>query len=194
MWPLRRKIRNLGIGPNPASPNNARRELARALLRQEKRLRGVEAGAIDVQLVGQISCAEDWPRILAYWDQLAPTETARWTRSVEPGVNSLNLWPVPAGRIGWLAGKGGDVGKRQPKTLLSTSSVIHLNPDKNPVDAETALAIICTHWLEGIGMKEYEALRLAPPVLETWARRGRLISREIIDFGLAWPLPPTEGI
>lgn len=184
MWRLRGKVRNLG----------ARSALARALRRQEKRLRGVEVGVIDVQLLGQISCAEDWPRLLAYWDQLVPTETARWTRIVEPGTYSLNLWPVPAGPMGRAVGMGGDVGKRQPKKLLQTPAVIHFDPQKSSLDAETALAIVCTHWLEDSGMKKYEALRFAPPVLEAWATRGRLISREIVDFDLAWPLPPADGI
>jgi hypothetical protein len=49
-------------------------------------------------------------------------------------------------------------------------------------------------WLEDVGMSDFRALRLAPPVLEAWAPGGRLVSREIIDFDLDWSLPPPDGI
>jgi hypothetical protein len=35
--------------------------------------------------------------------------------------------------------------------------------------------------------------RLAPPVLETWATGGRLITREFVDFDLDWSLPAVDG-
>jgi hypothetical protein len=31
-------------------------------------------------------------------------------------------------------------------------------------------------------------------VLEAWAPGGRLVSRAVVDFGLAWPLPAADGI
>jgi hypothetical protein len=37
-------------------------------------------------------------------------------------------------------------------------------------------------------------MRFAPPILEEWAARGRLLLREIIDFGLHWSLPPADGV
>jgi hypothetical protein len=43
-------------------------------------------------------------------------------------------------------------------------------------------------------MTDFQALRLAPPVLETWATGGRLLSREVVDFGLEWSLPAADGI
>jgi NAD(P)-dependent dehydrogenase (short-subunit alcohol dehydrogenase family) len=35
---------------------------------------------------------------------------------------------------------------------------------------------------------------LASPVLERWATGGRLVSREVVDFGLEWSLPAAHGI
>ena len=58
----------------------------------------------------------------------------------------------------------------------------------------TALAVVCATWLEDIGMEKFEAVRLAPPVLEAWAPRGRLISRTVEGFGLDWSLPAADGI
>jgi hypothetical protein len=45
-----------------------------------------------------------------------------------------------------------------------------------------------------VGMSDFEALRLAPPVLEVWATGGRLVSREVVGFALDWPLPAADGI
>jgi hypothetical protein len=56
------------------------------------------------------------------------------------------------------------------------------------------LAVVCAAWLEDVGTTDFQALRLAPPVLEGWATGGRLVSREVVDFGLDWPLPPAGGI
>ena len=68
------------------------------------------------------------------------------------------------------------------------------DPDEPESDAVTGLAVTCTTWLEDVGMTEFAALRLAPPVLEAWATGGRLISREVVDFGLDWPLPAADGV
>jgi hypothetical protein len=42
-------------------------------------------------------------------------------------------------------------------------------------------------------MSDFDALRLAPPVLEAWAPGGRLVSRMVVDFGMDWPLPVADG-
>jgi hypothetical protein len=95
--------------------------------------------------------------------------------------------------VGGAAGLGGDVRKRQPKRLLCTPGLTRFDPDKGS-DATTALAVVCTTWLEDVGMTDFRALRVAPPVLETWARGGRLLSRTVEDFGLEWSLPAADGI
>jgi len=68
------------------------------------------------------------------------------------------------------------------------------DPEKRPSDATTALAVVCATWLEDVGMSDFEALRLAPPVLETWASGGRLLSRSAMDFGLEWSLLVADGV
>jgi len=68
------------------------------------------------------------------------------------------------------------------------------DPEKRPSDATTALAVVCATWLDDVGTSDFEALRLAPPVLETWATGGRLLSRAVVDFGLEWSLPAADGI
>jgi len=57
----------------------------------------------------------------------------------------------------------------------------------------TALAVVCATWLDDVGMTDFQALRLAPPVLEVWAPKGQLRSRRVEDFGLPWSLPAAEA-
>jgi hypothetical protein len=182
------------LGKNVATPEDARRALSQALKRQRERLALAESEAVDVQLLGQVTSAEEWPKLLAYWERRNPSGVAAWPRRLERGAYALNLWPLAAGRVGRAAGLGADVRKRQPKKLLCTPGLTRFEPDKGGSDATTALAVVCATWLEDVGMTDFQALRLAPPVLEAWATGGRLLSRAVMDFGLEWSLPPADGI
>jgi hypothetical protein len=115
-------------------------------------------------------------------------------RQASTGAYALNLWPLPAGRVGRAAGLGADVRKRQPKKMLSAPGLTVFEPERSGSDATTALAVVCATWLEDVGMTDFQALRLAPPVLETWATGGRLVSRAVVDFDLEWSLPAADGI
>jgi hypothetical protein len=86
------------------------------------------------------------------------------------------------------------VRKRQPKKMLSAPGLTVFDPEKTASDATTALAVVCATWLEDVGMSDFQALLLAPPVLETWATGGRLRSRAVVDFDLEWSLPAADGI
>jgi hypothetical protein len=191
---LLRPKRALDFGTNAATPKDARRALTQALKLQNTRLGQAETHATDVQLLGQVTSAEEWPNLLAYWERRNPSGVASWPRHLDPSAHALNLWPLRAGRVGRAAGLGGDVRKRQPKTMLSAPGLTVFDPEKRPSDATTALAVVCATWLEDVGMSDFEALRLAPPVLETWASGGRLISRNVVDFGLEWSLPAADGV
>ena len=191
---LLRPKRALDFGKNFATPRDARRALTQALKRQRERLAVSEDGAVDVQLLGQVTSAEEWPKLLAYRERRNPSGVASWPRRLDPGDYALNLWLLPAGRVGRAAGLGGDVRKRQPKNILCTPGLIRFNPDKENSDVATALAVACATWLEDIGMEKFAALRLAPPVLEAWAPGGRLISRTVEGFDLEWSLPAADGV
>src|SRR5207244_10106348 len=73
---LLRPERPLGLGRNEATPQGALRALKRALERQKKRLALAEAGAADVQLLGQVTSATEWPKLLAYWERRNPSGVA----------------------------------------------------------------------------------------------------------------------
>jgi hypothetical protein len=191
---LLRPKRPLDFGKNLATPQEARRALMQALKRQKERLAVSEAEAVDVQLLAQVTPAVEWPKLLAYWERRNPSGVATWPRRLDAGAHALNLWPLPAGRVGRAAGLGADVRKRQPKKLLCTPGLTRFEPDKGGSDATTALAVVCATWLEDVGVTDFQALRLAPPVLETWATGGRLLSRAVVDFGLEWSLPVADGI
>jgi len=190
---LLRPKRRLDVGKNVATPQDAQRALAQALKRQRERLAVAADEAVDVQLLGQVTSAEEWPKLLAYWERRNPGGVGAWPRRLDPGDYALNLWPLPAGRVGGAAGLGGDVRKRQPKRLLCTPGLTRFDP-KMGSDATTALALVCATWLEDVGTSAFPALRLAPPVLEAWATGGRLVSRTAEDFGLDWSLPAADGI
>jgi hypothetical protein len=184
----------LGLGLNTTTPKSARRALAKALERQKKRLTRSEAEVVAVQLLGQVTSAAEWPKLRAYWERRNPSGVGAWPRRLEPDDYALNLWPLPAGRVGRAAGLGGDVRKRQPRDILCTPGLTRFNPNEENTDMTTGLAVAAAIWLDGIGMKKFQALRLAPPVLEAWAPGGRLISRTVEDFGLEWSLPAADGI
>jgi hypothetical protein len=114
---------------------------------------------------------------------------ASWPRRLGLSALALNLWPLSTGRMGRAAGLEGDVRKCQPKTMLSAPGLTVFDPEKRPSDATTA--VVWATCLEDVGMSDFEALRLAPPVLEIWAAGGRLISRNVVDFGLE-SSPPAQ--
>jgi len=77
--------------------------------------------------------------------------------------------------------------------MICTPGFTVFDPSKKGSTAQTALAVVCATWLDDIGM-DFKALRLAPPILEVWATRGQLRSREVIDYGLDWSLPASDGV
>ena len=168
--------------------------LRRALNRQDKRLRDIGGEVLQVQLLGQATAAAEWPDLLAYWQRRYPSGTATWPRRVDPGAWVLNLWPLPAGSAGRAKGVGGDVGMRQPTKMHGAPALTVFNPQRTGTDAATALAVVCAAWFESVRNTDYPAMRFAPPILEAWAAGGRLLSREIVDFGLKWSLPPADGV
>jgi hypothetical protein len=176
-----------GIGRHVTTPAHARRMLARALQRQEARLERAQSSAIDVQLLGQATPATDWPKLLAYWQRRNPSGVAAWPPQLATGTYALNLWPLRAGRLARPAAHS-DVRQRQPKKLLCTPGLTVFDTSRGN-DAQTALAVVCTSWLEDVGMTDFQALRLAPPLLEVWAYAGRLASRDMVTFDLEWSLP-----
>lgn len=168
--------------------------LRRALDRQDKRLRDIGGEVLDVQLLGQATAAAEWPDLLAYWQRRHPSGTTKWPRRVEHGAWVMSLWPLPAGSAGRAKGIGGDVGMRQPAKMHGAPALTVFNPQRTGTSAATALAVICADWFESVRRTDYPAMRFAPPILEGWAAGGRLLSREIVDFGLKWSLPPAEGV
>lgn len=63
---------------------------------------------------------------------------------------------------------------------VSNQAAKVFDPERRPSNATTALAVVCATWLEDVGMNDFQALRLAPPALETWASGGRLLSRSAV--------------
>jgi hypothetical protein len=161
---LARPKPRLGLGANAATAQQAEIALAQALERQRERLRKHGDDAVALQLVGQVTPAAEWPKLLAHWDARNPSGVAAWPRRLDPGAYALNLWPMRAGSARRLAGVGGDVRKRQPKQLLTTPGLTVFSPEETAGDAQTALAVVCATWLDDVGTSAYAAMRLAPPM------------------------------
>jgi hypothetical protein len=188
-----RRTRLLDIDKITTAPA-AMKALHRALDRQNERVRDIGGEMLEVQLLGQATAAAEWPKLLAYWQQRHPAGTAEWPRRVDPGAWVMNLWPLPAGSANHARGVGGDVGMRQPTKMYGAPALTVFNPQRRGTAAATALALVCALWLEGLHNTDYPAMRFAPPILEAWAPGGRLLFREVIDYGLAWSLPPAAGV
>ena len=153
-----------------------------------------EAEAVDVQLLGQVTSAESGR-------SCSPTGSGAILPAWRAGRVALTPAPThsTSGRFRRVASvarqdSARDVRKRQPKKMLSAPGLTVFDPEKSASDATTALAVVCATWLEDVGMSDFQALRLAPPVLETWATGGRLLSRAVVDFGLEWSLPAADGV
>ncbi len=90
-----------------------------------------ESEAVDVQLLGQVTSAEEWPKLLAYWERRNPSGVASWPRRLDPGDYALNLWPLPAGRVGSRGRTRRETfASASRKTMLCTPGLTGFNPDK----------------------------------------------------------------
>jgi hypothetical protein len=68
-------------------------------------------------------------------------------------------------------------------------------PERYPLSSpppEPALAIVISVWLSKVAVRDFDAVVLAPPILERYLN-DRLVSREVVDFGLDWPLPAPNA-
>ncbi len=152
---------SLRLGSNVATLHGARRGLEHALARQDERRLKRPESTVAIQLLGQVTPAVEWPKLLVYWERRNPSGVAGWPRRLEPRVLALNLWPLPAARVGRAAAMGSAVRKRQPTKLLCTPGLTTFSPD-NGGDAMSALTIVCATWLENVAATDFPACRLAP--------------------------------
>jgi len=172
------------------------RALRNALKRTAEHAARTTGPPTDVQLLGQVSSGQDWARIHAYWTRRASL-TGSWPQRLRPGELILNLWPVPPGAVGLTTGIEAKPEKRQPRNLLSTPSLVSFDPTQRHVNSESALSQAIASWVDDvvIAHSEYpDGLLLAPPILEEWAPKGRLLRRVVLSFDLDWQLPAADGI
>jgi hypothetical protein len=149
-----------------------------------------------VQLLGQISGADDWPQIRDHWTRRVGL-TGSWPQRLNPGERVLNLWPCAPGSVKLTTGVGLRVAKRQPRRLLSTPALLRFNPAERRITSEGALAQAILSWVDDVVVAHGEypnGVQLAPPILEEWAPKGRLVSRQIHTFDVEWQLPAADGV
>ena len=149
-----------------------------------------------VQLVAQISGHEDWPQIRDYWTRRAGL-TGSWPQWLKPGEHVLNLWPCAPGTVQLTTGVGLKPPKRQPRQLLSTPALLRFDPSERRITNKGALAQAIVGWVDDVVIVHGEytnGIRFAPPILEEWASKGRLVSRTIATFQVEWQLPAADGV
>lgn len=147
-------------------------------------------------MLAQISGSGDWPEIYNYWTRRVGL-TGSWPRALAAGELALNLWPVAPRSVNARAGKGTRPRERQPRALLGTPALVTWDTGSELNTADNALARAVATWFDELPRetREYPAgVEVAPPVVETWARGGRLVSRRMVSFGVEWALPPVRGI
>jgi hypothetical protein len=164
-----------------------------ALKRANAHTTSVGGSPTHVQLLGQVSGYDDWPRIREYWTRRSGL-TGGWPARLGPNQLALNLWPTPPGQLQLTTGVGLKPENRQPRKVLSTPALLRF--DGTESTADDALAHAIASWVsEMIAENEYPSgVQLAPPILEEWARKGQLVSRRVITYDLDWDLPPAENI
>ncbi len=109
----------------------------------------------------------------------------------------LNLWPISPGTVGLTTGVGAKPERRQPRKLLSTPWLLGFDPAQSGVNSEGALLSAIPRWIDDVVVAHGEfpgGLLLAPPILEEWASKGRLVRRAVLTFDLDWQLPAAEGV
>jgi hypothetical protein len=171
------------------------RLLRDALRRINTQLASASGSPTDVQLLGQVSVSEDWQSIREHWTRRAGL-TGAWPNRVGPNEVILNLWPIVPGRLQLTTGVGAKPQKRQPQKLLGTPALACYDPAVGRKSSEDALARTVASWVDDVlSHGEFSSgLRLAPPILEEWASKGRLMSRRVLAFDLEWPLAAAEGL
>ena len=181
------------------------RALRDALERVERHAARTARPPAVVQLLCQVSGGKDWPRIHAYWARRGGLIGA-WPRQLRPGELVLNLWPIVPGTVGLTTGFAAVPEKRQPPKLretdnpwqlLSTPWMLGFDPAQPGISSEGALLTAIPRWIDDVVIEHNEypnGVSLAPPILEEWATKGRLLRRTILTFDLDWQLPAAEGI
>ena len=149
----------------------------------------------DVQLLGQVSGSDDWPQIREYWTRRVAL-TGSWPTRLGPNDLARTLWPIPPGRLQLTTGVGLSPQKRQPRKVLGTPALLSFDASSSTTNSDDALARVIASWVDDVlAHNEYPSgVRLAPPILEEWASKGRLVRRRVLAFDLDWQLAPAEGV
>lgn len=122
--------------------------------------------------------------------------TGSWPARLGPNELVLNLWPIPPGRLQLTTGVGLSPQKRQPRKVLGTPALLSFDASSSTTSSDDALVRAIASWVDDVlAHDEYpDGLRLAPPILEEWATKGRLVRRRVLTFNVDWQLAPAEGV
>ncbi|MDQ3647204.1 MAG: hypothetical protein M3433_01200 [Actinomycetota bacterium] len=175
-----RRAVQLDFGKGAATPDQARRALKRALNNITRHAARAGDKPTELCLIGQTRSGADYQKMRSHWMLKARGWSAkRWPARLPGDRYALFVAPVP------------------PETAPRRRD--HPRPGAEPVfvdfaldwPPESALAMGISVWLQQVAVHQLDAVALAPPILERYSG-GRLLKREIHDYGLEWPLAAVE--
>lgn len=170
----------LDYGKGVATPEEARRALKRALKANARHAARAGDEPVGLCLVGQARSGEDYRAIRRHYLRKARGwSAARWPESLPSERYALFVAPVTP-----------EAASRRRDNPRPVVEPIFLDFERDLLPPDAALAIAVAVWLQRVAVHQADAAALAPPVLEQYAG-GRLLKREVHDYGLEWSLPPV---
>lgn len=158
-------------------------------------IRTIEDRIVDLEIPGdhrlletqpliQIVGPDGFPAFRAAWEKSwrkksEAWSTAPWPASLRATESAALLVPVAAGRVGTALGK-------HPKSISEPVLIVG-ETTHSPDDIVIALM---ARWLKHTAPR---GTCSAPPVVETIVA-GRVDERRVVDLGVAWSLPPADGL
>lgn len=174
---LRRGDVPIDFGKGLATPKQARRALAKALKANTRHSARAGEPSTPVCLVGRARQGADYTKQRHYWVRRARGWSAQgWPQRLPRERYAMFVCPLsPAAAAQVL---------EHPKPIAVPAFIqfdLRLPP-------ESALALVASVWLAKEAVADFDAVALAPPVLERYLG-GRCASRETVDYDLEWQLP-----
>lgn len=166
----------LDHGKGLATPKQARRALVKALKVTARHAARTGEEPTPICLVAQARGGADYRTQRRHWVRKARGWTAEgWPERLAQDRYAIFLVP--------LAPERAADARAHPKPL-AVPAFIQFDLNLPP---ESALALAASVWLSMEAVTDFDAVALAPPILERYLG-GQLASRATVDYGLDWQL------
>lgn len=177
MWLPRLSLRGdvpIDFGKGLATPKQARRALAKAFKANARHAARAGEEPTPVCLVGQARQGADYAAQRRYWARKARGWSAQgWPERLPQDRYAMFVCP--------LSPTAATQAREHPKPI-AVPAFIQFDLTLPP---ESALALVASVWLAKEAVADFDAVALAPPILERYVG-GQFASRATLDYGLDW--------